>query len=174
MEKTSRRKFLAAGLGCIGAALAGGVLYPIYKYLAPRRTGGNMEKVSFPESDLTADGAKFFDFSGSTGVVVRKKGATWSPSPQSAPISAASSSGKRKTGLSLPVPWRTLHRRRYRSFRAAAAPPAEACLHPGQRYHHGRLIPPPASPLRGENRVPSPSGGGMGGGRRQSVKGITA
>jgi cytochrome b6-f complex iron-sulfur subunit len=74
MEKTSRRKFLAAGLGCIGAALAGGVLYPIYKYLAPRRTGGNMEKVSFPESDLTADGAKFFDFSGSTGVVVRKKG----------------------------------------------------------------------------------------------------
>ena len=66
MEKTNRRKFLAAGLGCISAALAGGVLYPLYKYLAPRRTGENVGKFSFPESNLPADGAKFFDFSGST------------------------------------------------------------------------------------------------------------
>ena len=74
MEKSNRRKFLAAGLGCIGAALAGGIFYPLYKYLAPRSTGKNLGTVSFPDSDLPADGARFFDFRGSTAVVVRKKG----------------------------------------------------------------------------------------------------
>ena len=74
METTNRRKFLAAGLGCIGAALAGGITYPLYNYLAPHSTGENLGKVSFPDSALPADGAKFFDFRGSTAVVIRKKG----------------------------------------------------------------------------------------------------
>lgn len=74
MEMTNRRKFLAACLGGVGAALAGGVLYPLYRYLAPRRSDTKLEKVTFPESSVPPDGAKFFDFHGTTGVVVRKRG----------------------------------------------------------------------------------------------------
>lgn len=69
----SRRKFLAACLGCIAAAGAGAALYPVYEYLAPRKTGATGEKVSIPEADLLPGGAKFFDFRGETGVIVRKK-----------------------------------------------------------------------------------------------------
>jgi len=74
MEMASRRKFLAACLGGIGAALAAGVCYPLFRYLAPRQTGDKQGKVTFPESAVPPDGAKFFDFRGSTGVVIRKKG----------------------------------------------------------------------------------------------------
>ena len=73
MDMRSRRKFLAACLGGIGAAIAGAVLYPVYEYLAPRPAGDNQGKVTIPESELPPDGAKFFDFRGASGVVVRKK-----------------------------------------------------------------------------------------------------
>jgi cytochrome b6-f complex iron-sulfur subunit len=74
MEMANRRKFLAAGLGGIAAALAAGVIYPLFRYLAPQRSAGTQGKVTFPESAVPPDGAKFFDFRGSTGVIVRKKG----------------------------------------------------------------------------------------------------
>ncbi len=73
MDMTSRRKFLATGLGGIVAAITGGVLYSVYAYLAPRRAETNQQKVSFPESEVPPDGAKFFDFRGSSGVAIRTK-----------------------------------------------------------------------------------------------------
>lgn len=72
MDTSSRRRFLSACLVGIAAAAAGAALYPVYQYLAPRKTGGTEEKVTFPESEVPAGGAKFFDFRGATGVVIRK------------------------------------------------------------------------------------------------------
>jgi cytochrome b6-f complex iron-sulfur subunit len=73
METTSRRRFLGACIGGIGAAFAAAVFYPLYRYLAPARAGGEQGKVTIPESDVPPDSAKFFDFRGSTGVLVRTK-----------------------------------------------------------------------------------------------------
>ena len=73
MDTSSRRKFLGTCMGGIAAAVAAAVIYPVYEYLAPRRTADNQGKVAFPQTDVPPDGAKFFDFHGASGVVVRKK-----------------------------------------------------------------------------------------------------
>ena len=69
----NRRKFLAGCLGCIAAVGAAAALYPIYEYLAPGNTAANGEKVNVPEAAIPPGEAKFFDFRGETGVLVRKK-----------------------------------------------------------------------------------------------------
>jgi cytochrome b6-f complex iron-sulfur subunit len=69
---SSRRKFLFACLGGIAAAGAGAAIYPVYTYLAPNKTGTNGEKVTIPASAISPGDAKFFDFHGETGVIVRK------------------------------------------------------------------------------------------------------
>ena len=74
MNVTSRRLFLTSCLGGIGAAVAAAVLYPLYRYLAPGKADSGKQKVSFPLASVPPDGAWFFDFRGSTAVVVRKKG----------------------------------------------------------------------------------------------------
>ena len=52
--------------------MAGG--YPLYRYLAPLSSGETAGKVLIPEEEVPADGAKFFEYAGSTAVLVRKKG----------------------------------------------------------------------------------------------------
>ena len=79
METGSRRNFLAACLGAVAAAGAGATLYPVYKYLAPRKADGNGVKVSFPEAEVPQGGAKFFDFRGEAGVIIRKNINQWYP-----------------------------------------------------------------------------------------------
>jgi cytochrome b6-f complex iron-sulfur subunit len=74
METIQRRRFLATCLGAVGAAAAAAVLYPVYRYLAPVRTDAGQQKVTFAETEIPPDGARFFDFRGATGVVIRKKG----------------------------------------------------------------------------------------------------
>jgi cytochrome b6-f complex iron-sulfur subunit len=74
MEKESRRNFLVASLGGIAALAAGAIIYPIYRYLAPVKDTEKGAKVSFAETDVPPGGAKFFQFRGETGVVVRKRG----------------------------------------------------------------------------------------------------
>ncbi len=74
METIGRRKFLATCLGGLWAAIAAALLYPVYRYLAPAKTAENQGKVNFPESEVPPDGAKFFDFRGASGVVIRKEG----------------------------------------------------------------------------------------------------
>jgi len=73
MEHSSRRIFLATCLGVIAAAGGGATLYPVYRYLAPRKGDEDKVKVSFAESEVPAGGAKFFNFRGETGVVIRKQ-----------------------------------------------------------------------------------------------------
>jgi cytochrome b6-f complex iron-sulfur subunit len=70
---SSRRKFLFTCLGGIAAAGAGAALYPIYNYLAPQSTSMTGEKISIPASELLPGDAKFFDFRGEAGVIVRKR-----------------------------------------------------------------------------------------------------
>jgi cytochrome b6-f complex iron-sulfur subunit len=73
MDQSSRRIFLATCLGAIAAAGGGATLYPVFRYLAPRKGDKDLARVSFPEAEVPPGGAKFFSFRGETGVVVRKK-----------------------------------------------------------------------------------------------------
>lgn len=72
MQTNSRRTFLGLCLGGLAAAATALTAYPIFNYLAPRKQTSGEETVSFPESDIPPGGAKFFDFRGSTGVVIKK------------------------------------------------------------------------------------------------------
>jgi len=74
MDNDGRRKFLGACLGGIVAGMATAVLYPVYRYLAPRSGAGASAKVVIPEKDVPEGEAKFFEFAGSSAVLVRKKG----------------------------------------------------------------------------------------------------
>ena len=74
MEMSSRRKFLAACLGIIGAAAAGLAGYPVFRYLAPRQATATRTKVTIPATEVPEGGAKFFEFDGRSAVLVRKKG----------------------------------------------------------------------------------------------------
>ncbi len=69
----SRRKFLAGCVGCLTAAGALAALYPLYEYLAPQKAASTGGKVTIPADAILPGEAKFFDFRGETGVVVRKK-----------------------------------------------------------------------------------------------------
>ncbi|HTG82870.1 MAG TPA: ubiquinol-cytochrome c reductase iron-sulfur subunit [Geobacteraceae bacterium] len=74
METRSRRTFLAVCLGGIGAAAACLTTYPLIRYLAPRQGEAARKKVAIPSAEVPEGGAKFFEFDGSTAVLIRKKG----------------------------------------------------------------------------------------------------
>ena len=104
MERNNRRKFLAAGLGIIGAAASGMIAYPLFKFLVPRKEAGQKTRVEISAADVPEGGAKFFEFDGLSAVLVRKKGGRWLHFPQSVLISAVSYSGRRtKRDFSVPV-----------------------------------------------------------------------
>ena len=73
MQTSSRRTFLAVCLAGLGAAGAAATAYPVLKYLAPQKNDAAGAKVSFPETEVPPDGARFFDFQGSTAVVIRTR-----------------------------------------------------------------------------------------------------
>jgi cytochrome b6-f complex iron-sulfur subunit len=74
METSSRRKFLTACLGGIGAAAACLTAYPLFRYLAPRQGGATRKKAAIPATEVPEGDAKFFEFDSRTAVLVRKKG----------------------------------------------------------------------------------------------------
>jgi cytochrome b6-f complex iron-sulfur subunit len=74
MVNEGRRKFLGVCLGGLTASAAVAVGYPVYRYLAPLQKENSTGKVVIPEQDLPAGGAKFFEYAGSTAVMVRKQG----------------------------------------------------------------------------------------------------
>ena len=74
MVNEDRRKFLGVCLGGLTASAAVAVGYPVYRYLAPLQKEGSAGKVVIPEQDLPAGAAKFFEYAGSTAVMVRKQG----------------------------------------------------------------------------------------------------
>ncbi|RQW78031.1 MAG: cytochrome B6, partial [Geobacter sp.] len=62
MDMKGRRKFLAAGLGVIGAAAAALLAYPLFRYLTPRKEVGLKTRVEIPAADVPEGGAKFVQF----------------------------------------------------------------------------------------------------------------
>jgi cytochrome b6-f complex iron-sulfur subunit len=54
--------------------MAAVVLYPVYRYLAPRSNTGASARVTIPEKDVPEGAARFFEYAGSSAVLVRKKG----------------------------------------------------------------------------------------------------
>lgn len=74
MENNGRRKFLGLCLGGVAAGIAAALLYPVYRYLAPRSNAGRAAQVVIPEKDVPEGEAKFFEYAGSSAVLVRKRG----------------------------------------------------------------------------------------------------
>ncbi|HEX8960566.1 MAG TPA: ubiquinol-cytochrome c reductase iron-sulfur subunit [Geobacteraceae bacterium] len=74
MNTNSRRNFLAACLGGVGAAVTGVALYPVYRYLAPRQVNASTKTVEFPVKDVPEGEVKFFEYAGASAVVVRRQG----------------------------------------------------------------------------------------------------
>lgn len=72
MLHEDRRKFLGICLGGVTAAAAVAASYPLYCYLAPMHTGQTAGKVVIPEQEVSAGEARFFEYAGSTAVLVRK------------------------------------------------------------------------------------------------------
>lgn len=71
---SSRRTFLglcASGLGAVAVAAAS---WPLFRYLAPRSRGEAAGKIVIAEKDVPEGEAKFFEFAGSSAVLVRKRG----------------------------------------------------------------------------------------------------
>lgn len=69
-----RRKFLGICLGGLAAAGAAAAAWPVVGYLAPKAGGDAAAKVAIPEKDLPEGEAKFFEYAGSSAVIVRKRG----------------------------------------------------------------------------------------------------
>ena len=74
MENTGRRNFLGICLGGLVASMGVVVAYPVFRYLAPRSGSGSVAKVVIPEKDIAEGEAKFFEFAGSSAVLIRKRG----------------------------------------------------------------------------------------------------
>jgi cytochrome b6-f complex iron-sulfur subunit len=73
MENEGRRKFLVICLAGATAAAAVAVAYPVFRYLAPRPGQPGVEKVVIATSDIPEGDAKFFEYAGSSAVVVKTK-----------------------------------------------------------------------------------------------------
>jgi cytochrome b6-f complex iron-sulfur subunit len=75
MDSTSsRRTFLGVCLGGLGALASAAVAWPLFRYLAPRSGGSSAGKVVIPDAEVREGEAKFFEFAGSSAVLVRKQG----------------------------------------------------------------------------------------------------
>ena len=73
MENQSRRKFLGVCLTGALAAAAAAVFYPIFRYLSPSFSETGVAKVVFAATDIPEGEAKFFEYAGSSAVVVKTK-----------------------------------------------------------------------------------------------------
>ena len=72
MINNGRRRFLGVCLGGVTAAAAGAVAIPVFKYLAPKSMEDTSGKITIPEKDVPEGEAKFFEYSGSAAVIVRR------------------------------------------------------------------------------------------------------
>ena len=73
-NSTSRRTFLGLCLGCLGTVAAAAVSWPLFRYLAPRSGSDAAGKVAIPAAEVREGEAKFFEYAGSSAVLVRKRG----------------------------------------------------------------------------------------------------
>jgi cytochrome b6-f complex iron-sulfur subunit len=73
MDISGRRKFIGTCLAGLGAVAAVAVGWPVFRYLAPRTNTETGGKVEILEKDIPEGSAKFFEYAGSSAVVVRKR-----------------------------------------------------------------------------------------------------
>lgn len=73
-SNNSRRTFLGLCLGGLGAVAAAAVSWPLFRYLAPRSGNEAAGKVVIPAADVREGEAKFFEYAGSSAVLIRKRG----------------------------------------------------------------------------------------------------
>lgn len=69
-----RRTFLGLCLGGLGVIAAAAVSWPLFRYLAPRSGSEKFGKVVIPDKDVSEGEAKFFEFAGTSAVLIRKRG----------------------------------------------------------------------------------------------------
>lgn len=74
MENDGRRKFLGLCLGALASCGAAATVGAVYRYLAPRTASQGSNKVAIPARDVPEGEAKFFEYAGSSAVLVRKRG----------------------------------------------------------------------------------------------------
>jgi cytochrome b6-f complex iron-sulfur subunit len=74
MENTGRRRFLGICLGALTAAFAAATAWPVFRYLSPRLAKRSAERVTIPAQEVREGEAKFFEYAGSSAVLVRKQG----------------------------------------------------------------------------------------------------
>lgn len=73
MENNGRRKFLGACLAGATVAAVAAAAYPVFRYLAPKSGQSGAAKLTFAVSDLPEGEAKFFEYAGSSAVLVKTK-----------------------------------------------------------------------------------------------------
>lgn len=74
MDSSGRRTFLGVCLGAVAAAFGVSAAWPLFRFLAPRSGAGGAARVAIPEKDVAEGEAKFFEYAGSSAVLVRKRG----------------------------------------------------------------------------------------------------
>jgi len=73
MENDGRRKFLGVCLAGATVAAAAAAAYPVFRYLAPTSGQGAAAKLVFPAGEFPEGEAKFFEYAGSSAVLVKTK-----------------------------------------------------------------------------------------------------
>ena len=140
MVNEDRRKFLGICLGGLTASAAVAVGYPVYRYLAPLQKENSAGKVVIPEQDLPAGGAKFFEYAGSTAVMVRKQGGDLvALSAVCTHLGCIVQWEKEKQDFLCPCHGWPLHSRRGCHLRTATQAAGQAPLCRRQWRHHRRL-----------------------------------
>ncbi len=71
ISPSQRRGFLFVILGGLGAAVTAVSLWPIWRFLAPRKDTGELERVAVARANIEVGGAHFFNFRGSPAVVLQ-------------------------------------------------------------------------------------------------------
>ena len=74
MDSDGRRKFLGVCLAGTAAAAAVAAGYPVFRFLAPRSGATGLQKLVISDADLREGEAKFFEYGGSSAVLVKTKG----------------------------------------------------------------------------------------------------
>lgn len=73
MDNYGRRTFLGVCLAGCSAVVAAAVGWPVFRYLAPRSHKDAAQKVILQQKDVPEGEARFFEFAGSSAVLVRTR-----------------------------------------------------------------------------------------------------
>lgn len=71
VNTSERRTFLGILLGGVGIAVSAAATWPVWRFLSPRSSGGELEKVSVSRNEIPLEQAYFFNFHGKPAVVLQ-------------------------------------------------------------------------------------------------------